>query len=95
MLEKSLYKLGLTPQRNNEGMNNRMIESVTLLFDGSERSIKRLLYAQKEYYSGKKQYTIKNNLMVDMNGEVLFRAPHTEAVFMIKDMQFRASGILK
>lgn len=54
ILEESLEKLGLTPKRNSDGMNDRLIESVTVLFDGSERPINRPMYDQKEYYSGKK-----------------------------------------
>lgn len=57
LLEKSLYALGLTPERDNQGLNDRLIESVTVLFDGSERPINRPLYDQKEYYSGKKSNT--------------------------------------
>ena len=55
ILETSLKKMGLTPERDNEGLNERLIESVTVLFDGSERPINRPLYDQKEYYSGKKR----------------------------------------
>ena len=54
ILEKSLQELELTPERDNDGLNDRLIESVTVLFDGSERPINRPLYDQKEYYSGKK-----------------------------------------
>lgn len=54
ILEKSLKELGLLPERTNEGLNDRLIESVTVLFDGSERPINRPLYDQQEYYSGKK-----------------------------------------
>lgn len=54
ILEESLKELGLTPERDSDGMNDRIIESVTVLFDGSERPINRPLYDQKEYYSGKK-----------------------------------------
>ena len=57
ILEKSLRELRLTPERDNTGLNDRLIESVTVLFDGSERPINRPLYDQKEYYSGKKSNT--------------------------------------
>ena len=57
ILEEGLKELGLTPRRNNDGLNERLIESVTVLFDGSERPINRPLYDQKEYYSGKKSNT--------------------------------------
>jgi hypothetical protein len=54
ILEDSLEELGLMPERESEGLNERMIGSVTVLLDGSERPINRPLYDQKEYYSGKK-----------------------------------------
>ena len=57
ILEASLKKLKLTPQRDNAGLNDRLIESITVLFDGSERAVNRPLYDQKEYYSGKKNTT--------------------------------------
>ena len=57
ILEASLKKLKLTPERDNAGLNDRLIESVTVLFDGSERPVNRPLYDQKEYYSGKKNIT--------------------------------------
>lgn len=57
VLEGSLAKMGLLPERDNEGMNGRMVESVTVLLDGTERPIHRPLYDQKEYYSGKKNDT--------------------------------------
>jgi hypothetical protein len=54
ILEKSLKELKLLPERDTAGLNERLVESVTVLFDGSERPINRPLYDQKEYYSGKK-----------------------------------------
>lgn len=57
ILEASLKKLNLTPVRDSAGLNDRLIESVTVLFDGSERAINRPLYEQKEFYSGKKNTT--------------------------------------
>ena len=54
LLSKSLEKLKLTPQRHSEGLDSRIIESVTILLDGTERPINRPKYEQQEYYSGKK-----------------------------------------
>lgn len=54
MLLKSLEKLKLVPARESRQMNDRLIESVTILLDGSERPINRPKYDQKEFYSGKK-----------------------------------------
>jgi hypothetical protein len=54
ILEKSLGKLKLLPARESVKLNERLIESVTILLDGSERPINRPKYDQKEYYSGKK-----------------------------------------
>ena len=54
VLERSLQDSNIIPQRNNEGLNERLIESVTVILDGSERPVNRPKYEQKEYYSGKK-----------------------------------------
>lgn len=54
ILLKSLEELRLVPERDNTGLNQRLIESVTVLFDGTERPVNRPLYDQQEYYSGKK-----------------------------------------
>jgi hypothetical protein len=54
ILERSLKKLNLLPARDNAKMNESLIDSVTILLDGSERPINRPKYDQKEYYSGKK-----------------------------------------
>jgi hypothetical protein len=57
ILEASLKELRLLPERDTGGLNERLIESVTVLLDGSERPINRPLYDQDEYYSGKKSNT--------------------------------------
>lgn len=54
LLERSLSKLKLLPVRENVKLNEKLIGSVTILLDGSERPINRPKYDQKEYYSGKK-----------------------------------------
>lgn len=54
LLLKGLKKLNLVPARDSKALNNRLIESVTILLDGSERPINRPKYEQAEYYSGKK-----------------------------------------
>jgi len=54
ILERSLKKLKLLPTRENIKMNDELVDSVTILLDGSERPINRPKYDQKEYYSGKK-----------------------------------------
>jgi len=54
ILLNSLGKLKLLPERESEKLNAHLIESVTILLDGSERPINRPKYDQKEYYSGKK-----------------------------------------
>lgn len=54
ILLESLDKLKLVPVRESQKLDNRLIESVTILLDGSERPINRPKYDQKEYYSGKK-----------------------------------------
>lgn len=54
ILITSLEKLKLTPERKSVKLNERLIDSVTILLDGTERPINRPKYDQKEYYSGKK-----------------------------------------
>ena len=54
ILLKSLKKLKLVPARESREMNERLVNSVIILLDGSERPINRPKYDQKEYYSGKK-----------------------------------------
>lgn len=58
ILLKSLEKLKLLPERKSQKLNDRLIESITILLDGSERPINRPKYDQKEYYSGKKNNTL-------------------------------------
>jgi hypothetical protein len=54
ILQESLERLKMTPIRESHKLNDRLIESVTILLDGSERPINRPKYDQNEYYSGKK-----------------------------------------
>ena len=54
VLLNSLSKLGLTPVRDSDSLDGRLIASVAVLLDGSERPINRPKYEQEEYYSGKK-----------------------------------------
>ena len=54
LLLESLDKLKLIPVRNSDGLDERLIESATVLLDGSERPINRPTYEQQAYYSGKK-----------------------------------------
>jgi hypothetical protein len=54
LLLKSLKTLNLLPVRSSNDLDDRLIESVTVLLDGSERPINRPKYDQQEYYSGKK-----------------------------------------
>ena len=57
ILEKSLKQLGLVPVRESESLNDRLVNSVTVLLDGSERPVNRPKYDQQEFYSGKKRNT--------------------------------------
>ena len=54
LLLKGLKELNLVPSRESKALNDRLIESVTVLLDGSERPINRPKYEQQEYFSGKK-----------------------------------------
>lgn len=57
ILLKSLKQLDLVPARDSESLNDRLINSVTVLLDASERPINRPKYDQKDFYSGKKRDT--------------------------------------
>lgn len=57
LLLKSLDKLKLIPVRNSDALDDRLIESVTVLLDGSERPINRPKYEQQDFFSGKKSTT--------------------------------------
>lgn len=54
LLLNSLHRLKLTPVRESDKLDCRLVESVAILLDGSERPINRPKYDQNEYYSGKK-----------------------------------------
>lgn len=54
LLLKTLRKLKMTPVRRMEELDKHIVESVTMILDGSERPVQRPRYDQKEYYSGKK-----------------------------------------
>lgn len=54
LLERTLEKLNLHPARTSSGLDGRIVESVAVLLDGSERPIQRPKYDQQEFYSGKK-----------------------------------------
>lgn len=57
VLEKSLKQMGLVPTRESDSLNERLVNSVTILLDGSERVVNRPKYDQEEFYSGKKRNT--------------------------------------
>lgn len=77
LLEKALQKYKVLPKRFGDGLY-AFLETFTgyvLLTDATERRIPRsTCYArQKHEYSGKKKtHTIKNNLIVDQQSQVLF-----------------------
>jgi hypothetical protein len=54
LLLSSLKRLNLLPVRESDKLDDRLIESVTVLLDGSERPINRPKYEQQEFFSGKK-----------------------------------------
>lgn len=57
ILLDSLRQMKLVPQRTSDSLDGRLIGSVTVLLDGTERPINRPRYEQEEYYSGKKRST--------------------------------------
>lgn len=57
ILMQSLKKLNLVPVRDSAALNHELVESVTVILDGSERPVRRPKYDQKEFFSGKKRGT--------------------------------------
>lgn len=57
ILLQSLKKLNLVPVRDSISLNHGLIDSVTVILDGSERPVRRPKYDQKEFFSGKKRGT--------------------------------------
>jgi hypothetical protein len=57
LLLQSLKRLDLVPVRDSDALDALLIDSVTILLDGSERPVNRPKYDQKEFYSGKKSNT--------------------------------------
>jgi hypothetical protein len=57
ILVKSLKQMGLAPTRKSDSLNDRLVDSITILLDGSERPVNRPKYDQQEFYSGKKRNT--------------------------------------
>jgi hypothetical protein len=57
ILLMSLKEMKLVPVRASEAIDNLLIESVTVLLDGTERPVNRPKYDQVEFYSGKKRNT--------------------------------------
>lgn len=55
ILLQSLKKLNLVPVRDSVSLHHGLIDSVTVILDGSERPIRRPKYEQKEFFSGKKR----------------------------------------
>lgn len=55
ILMQSLKKLNLIPVRDSVALNRELVESVTVILDGSERPVRRPKYDQREFFSGKKR----------------------------------------
>ena len=50
-----LKKLKLVPVRDSDSLNHELVESVTVILDGTERPVRRPKYDQREFFSGKKR----------------------------------------
>lgn len=81
LLNQALAQAGELPVRDADALD--LSEEAHQLFfhDGTERPIQRPKdpEAQRTYYSGKKkQHTVKNNVIINTEGKVLFLTPTTE-----------------
>lgn len=77
LLEESLQKMRKLPSRCTSVLYQVLLTSIetVLMMDVTERKVGRStdMHVQKEYYSGKKGYhTIKNLLLTNQQGEVLY-----------------------
>jgi hypothetical protein len=66
-----LSRLKLTPVRENDKLDSRLIPSVALLLDGCERLINRQSMITTKIMVGKQHQTIKNNLIARMTNKIL------------------------
>lgn len=57
ILIKTLKKMNLTPAREAQEIDHRIIESAAVILDGTERPIQRPKHEQQQFYSGKKRNT--------------------------------------
>ena len=73
ILTDSLADIGELPSRGSHPLIGEKNASPIYFHDGTERPINRPKdrESQKKYYSGKKQHTVKNNLIIDVTGKVV------------------------
>lgn len=105
LLEQTLAKMQLLPQRNADElyMSLKVLAGYFILLDGTERPIPRPTdyERQKHYYSGKKGcHTIKNNLIINKEQQVLYLSPTVEGKLHDKklaeemELAFPSEGVL-
>ena len=105
LLEQVLTNMQVLPQRNADelylGLN--VLGGYFILLDGTERPIPRPTdyEKQKYYYSGKKGcHTIKNNLIINKEKQILYLSPtvegkqHDKTLAEEMELEFPSEGVL-
>jgi len=96
VLNTPLEKANCIPCRTVDALNKLLVEGQDVLIDGTERPILRPSDpdVQKEFYSGKKNHTIKNLIVRDLNNTILYLSQtwegkmHDKMMCDIEELEF-------
>lgn len=105
LFRQTLDRMQLLPERNADKlyMSLKVLAGYFILLDGTERPIPRPVDNERQeyYYSGKKGYhTIKNNLIINKEQQVLYLSPTVEGKLHDKrlaeemELEFPSEGVL-
>ena len=105
LLKKALFCLKLLPSRDADKLylSLKVLVGYFILIDGTERPVPRPVdyERQQHFYSGKKGcHTIKNNLIINKEQQVLYLSPtvegkmHDKALAEEMELRFPQGGVL-
>lgn len=105
LLERTLARMQVLPCRKADSLylSLKVLRGYFILLDGTERPIPRPTdyEKQKYYYSGKKgEHTLKNNLVVNKEQQILYLSPSVEGKLHDKklaeemELRFPSDGVL-
>ena len=105
LLQQALFRLQFLPSRDADKLylSLKLLAGYFILIDGTERPIPRPVgnERQKHFYSGKKGcHTIKNNLIINKEQQVLYLSPtvegkmHDKALAEEMELRFPQGGVL-